>query len=176
MKSEFLMLSLLILGPASPGNDIDVYLQPLIEELKDLWCNRLDTDNATKKETFKMYATLRSTTSDFPGYAMLSGYSTKGKFACPYCHYETGHRFLSNNNKSFYMAHRRFLDADHPWRYDTKAFDRETEERAAPEPLTGFEIEELLKDWKNNFGKLQPKKKNDGCPWRKSSIFHTLVY
>ncbi|GAA0171414.1 hypothetical protein LIER_25448 [Lithospermum erythrorhizon] len=176
MKSEFLILSLLIPGPASPGNDIDVYLQPLIEELKDLWCNEFDTYDASKKETFKMYAALRSTTSDFPGYAMLSSYTTKGKFACPYCHYETGHRYLSNSNKSCYMAHRRFLDADHPWRYDTKAFDGETEERAAPEPLTVSEIEQLLKDWKNSFGKLQPKKKNDDCPWRKSSIFHTLVY
>ncbi|XP_057429566.1 uncharacterized protein LOC130722756 [Lotus japonicus] len=30
MKSEYTMLSLLIPGPKSPGNDIDVYLQPLI--------------------------------------------------------------------------------------------------------------------------------------------------
>ncbi|GAA0168887.1 hypothetical protein LIER_40666 [Lithospermum erythrorhizon] len=33
------------------------------------------------------------------------------------------------------MAHRRFLDADHPWHYDTKAFDGEMEKMAAPEPL-----------------------------------------
>ncbi|KAA0046643.1 hypothetical protein E5676_scaffold411G001130 [Cucumis melo var. makuwa] len=30
-------MSLLILGPKSPGREIDVYLQPLIEELKELW-------------------------------------------------------------------------------------------------------------------------------------------
>ena len=36
MKPEYTMLSLLIPGPKSLGNDIDVYLQPLIEELKEL--------------------------------------------------------------------------------------------------------------------------------------------
>ncbi|RVW68910.1 hypothetical protein CK203_064295 [Vitis vinifera] len=33
----FFMLSLLIPGPTAPGNDIDIYLQPLIDELNDLW-------------------------------------------------------------------------------------------------------------------------------------------
>ena len=30
------MMSLLILGPKAPRKDIDVYLHPLIEELKEL--------------------------------------------------------------------------------------------------------------------------------------------
>ena len=34
MKSPFFIMSLLIPGPKSPGNEIDVYLQPLIDELK----------------------------------------------------------------------------------------------------------------------------------------------
>ena len=37
MKEPFIMMSLLILGRNSPGKDIDVYLRPLIDELKDLW-------------------------------------------------------------------------------------------------------------------------------------------
>ncbi|KAH9717944.1 hypothetical protein KPL71_022033 [Citrus sinensis] len=37
MKRKFLMLSLLISGPKQPGNDLDVYLAPLIEDLKTLW-------------------------------------------------------------------------------------------------------------------------------------------
>ena len=36
MKRSSFMLSLLILGPTSPGKDIDVYLQLLVEELKEL--------------------------------------------------------------------------------------------------------------------------------------------
>jgi len=32
-----MMLSMMILGTRQPGNDIDVYLSPLIEDLKFLW-------------------------------------------------------------------------------------------------------------------------------------------
>ncbi|KAL8093041.1 hypothetical protein AgCh_035067 [Apium graveolens] len=36
MKPENLILSIIIHGPNDPGNNIDVYMQPLIEELKEL--------------------------------------------------------------------------------------------------------------------------------------------
>ncbi|XP_021750185.1 uncharacterized protein LOC110715784 isoform X2 [Chenopodium quinoa] len=37
MKRKYMMLSLLISGPKQLGNDIDVYLAPLIDDLKMLW-------------------------------------------------------------------------------------------------------------------------------------------
>ena len=37
MKDPYFMMTLLIPGPRSPGNELDVYLQPLIVELKELW-------------------------------------------------------------------------------------------------------------------------------------------
>ncbi|XP_070660442.1 uncharacterized protein [Malus domestica] len=37
MKQPNLLLSLLILGPRSPGKEIDVYMHPLIDELNELW-------------------------------------------------------------------------------------------------------------------------------------------
>ncbi|GJS11578.1 CACTA transposable element [Tanacetum coccineum] len=37
MKESSFMLTLLIPGPKSLGKDIDVYLRPLIDDLKDLW-------------------------------------------------------------------------------------------------------------------------------------------
>jgi hypothetical protein len=33
MKQKFIMMPVLILGLRQPGNDIDVYLRPLVEEL-----------------------------------------------------------------------------------------------------------------------------------------------
>ena len=36
MKQTFFILSLLIPSPTAPGNDIDIYLQPLIDELNEL--------------------------------------------------------------------------------------------------------------------------------------------
>ena len=41
-----IMLSMIIPGPSSPENDIDVYLQPLIGELKELWKVGVETYDA----------------------------------------------------------------------------------------------------------------------------------
>jgi len=37
IKRKYMMLSMMISGPRQPGNDIDVYLSPLIEDLTKLW-------------------------------------------------------------------------------------------------------------------------------------------
>ncbi|CAH9076712.1 unnamed protein product [Cuscuta europaea] len=89
LKPEYLILSLLIPGPNYPGMDIDVYLQPLIDELKELWQYGVETYDAFSKRYFNMRAALLWTVNDFPAYAMLSGWSTQGRLACPCCHYDT---------------------------------------------------------------------------------------
>ncbi|KAL4306535.1 hypothetical protein AHAS_Ahas16G0188000 [Arachis hypogaea] len=58
MKSKYYMLSLLIPRPCSPGNNIDIFLQPLIEELKELWVSGIDTYDSFEGETFQMHAAL----------------------------------------------------------------------------------------------------------------------
>ena len=71
MKQSFFMLSLLIPSPNALGNDIDVYLQPLIDELKELWDNGVETYDASKKHNFFfMHATLLQTISDFLTYVI----------------------------------------------------------------------------------------------------------
>ncbi|GJW90429.1 CACTA transposable element [Tanacetum coccineum] len=47
MKETSLMLTMLIPGPRSPAKDIDVYLQPLIKELQELWKGVWMKDAAT---------------------------------------------------------------------------------------------------------------------------------
>ena len=42
MKQKYIMLCMMIVGPRQPGNDIDVYLTPLIEDLRKLWENGVD--------------------------------------------------------------------------------------------------------------------------------------
>ncbi|KAL6323849.1 hypothetical protein AAG906_005845 [Vitis piasezkii] len=54
MKQTFFMLSLLIPGPTALGNDIDIYLQPLIDELNDLWDVGVETYDASTKQNFCM--------------------------------------------------------------------------------------------------------------------------
>ncbi|XP_074299012.1 uncharacterized protein LOC141630015 [Silene latifolia] len=49
MKRQFMFLTLLIPGPKSPKGNLDVYLQPLIAELKDLWEMGALTYDVSKK-------------------------------------------------------------------------------------------------------------------------------
>ena len=66
------------------------------------------------------------TMSDFPAYVMLSGWSTKGKFAYPWCNYGTNSRYLKHSRKMCYMDHRVFLPMDHPWRSNKRSFNGKT--------------------------------------------------
>ena len=58
MKQTFFMLSLLIPGPTAPGNDIDIYLKPLIDKLNELWEVGAKTYDALTKQNFCMRAAI----------------------------------------------------------------------------------------------------------------------
>ncbi|KAL6576813.1 hypothetical protein OROMI_011089 [Orobanche minor] len=175
MKKSYFMLTILIPGPHEPGNNIDVYLQPLVEELKLLWDVGMDTFDASRKENFQLRATLLWTISDLPGLANLSGWSTKGKYACPIYLRHTNLEYLKNSHKPCYMSHRIFLPSDHPFRNDTHSFDGNEENREAPYYPTSSEIFDEVKDFENKFGKLV---RDQGFPynWKKRSIFYELPY
>jgi len=73
IKQPYIFLSLLIPGPKAPGNEIDVFLEPLVDELKELWKPGVQTYDAFKNETFDLHGALICTTGDFPAYGNLSG-------------------------------------------------------------------------------------------------------
>ncbi|GJR11743.1 reverse transcriptase domain-containing protein [Tanacetum coccineum] len=86
IKESSFMLTLLIPGPKSLGKDIDVYLRPLIDDLKDLW--------------------------EKPGFETID--VATGQKACPTCNEDTPSvRVLE---KTAYVGHRRFLKKPHKWR------------------------------------------------------------
>ena len=100
---------MIIPGKSSLGNDIDVYLQPLIVELKELWEVGVETYDVVTNQIFLMHATLWLTISDFPALAMLSGWSTKGIWACPTCNLNTCSQYLKRSHKMCYLGHRDFF-------------------------------------------------------------------
>ncbi|CAM8979379.1 unnamed protein product [Rhodiola kirilowii] len=85
MKKEFNILSLLISGPKSPGKCLNVFMRPLIDELKVLWDEGCCTFDRHVGSPFIMKAAVMWTISDFPGLGMLGGLKTKGYKACPLC-------------------------------------------------------------------------------------------
>jgi hypothetical protein len=54
MKEHNLMLPLIIPGPKSPGDRLHVFLQPLIDDLRDLFLNGMATYDASRDETFTL--------------------------------------------------------------------------------------------------------------------------
>ncbi|RVW77665.1 hypothetical protein CK203_053390 [Vitis vinifera] len=133
------------LSPRQPGNDIDIYLAPLIEDLKTLWEVGVQAYDAHQREFFTLRAVLLWTISDFPAYGNLSGCTVKGYFGCPICEEETYSRRLKHGKKNSYTGHRRFLPCNHPFRKQKKAFDGEQEFRPPPQILIGEEILKKVK-------------------------------
>ncbi|XP_042962406.1 uncharacterized protein LOC122296669 [Carya illinoinensis] len=179
MKDPFFITSLLIPRPRSPGNEIDVYLQPLIDELIDLWDNGVDTYDAKAKETFRLHAALLWTINDFPAYGNLSGWSTKGKMACPSCKEETDSMWLTYSRKYCYMGHRRFLPPGHIWRKKKTIFNGSAEHRDPPTIYSGEDVLIQLQNIPDaNFGKSIKKRKRttEEFNWTKKSIFFQLPY
>ncbi|KAL3650075.1 hypothetical protein CASFOL_006478 [Castilleja foliolosa] len=175
MKRKYMMLSLLISGPKQPGNDIDVYLQPLIDDLKVMWDSGVDVYDAHLDEIFSLRAMLLWTINDFPAYGNLSGYSTKGHEACPICQNDTSYCQLKNCQKTVYLGSRRFLPMDHRYRKLRKAFNGQPEEGSAPTSLNGQETLNVV----NNLDITYGKKRDKPLPtkgWKKKSIFFTLSY
>jgi len=75
------MLCMMIARPGQPGNDIDVYQSPLIEDQRTMWKHGVDVWDTNLQETFRLCAMVFCTINEFPAYGNLSGYSVKG-----HCH------------------------------------------------------------------------------------------
>ncbi|KAL2465528.1 Uncharacterized protein Adt_41379 [Abeliophyllum distichum] len=181
MKEENLMLTLLIPGPQSPGKDMDVFLRPLVDELKELWTSGIDTRDVSNNNCiFRMRVALLWTVSDFPARSSLSGWSGQGYDACPTCNEETPSTRVIG--KTAYVGHRRFLPSTHHWRND-RTFNGQTERRGPPPQLTSADILQQLSRVKiripgkhPSYGGVKRKRDKDELNWRKKSIFYELPY
>ena len=78
MNEPYFMLSLLIPGPYQPRNEINIYLKPLVDKLKELWKKGVEIYNTYSKEHFQICATLLWTIHDYPRFGNVSGWRTKG--------------------------------------------------------------------------------------------------
>ena len=127
IKKFFTMLSLLIPGPeAVTADHFDVFIEPLLEELRELWTHGILCNDAARwrgEATFTLRAILLWCIHDFPAYAMMAGTSNKGYCACPVCGPNTPSRYSEHLSKVVYGgSHRRWLPLDHPFRHDVSVF------------------------------------------------------
>ena len=121
MKETYLFLSIIVPGPNNPKNKIDVFLQPLIVELKQLWEAGMQTYDLSRKQNFQMKASLMQ---------------TSGKLACPYCMEHSQEFTFTNGRKTtWFDNHRKFLPFDHAFRRNKNSFLKNRIEMAPPPPI-----------------------------------------
>ncbi len=108
-KRFFVILSLIIPGLESVKvANFDVYLEPVIEELEELWKGvaGLDILQPPSCRAFVLKAMLMWTIHDFPGYGLVSGCQHQGYKACPPCGSSTVSRWSKELGKAIFEGSR----------------------------------------------------------------------
>jgi hypothetical protein len=99
------MMLVLIQGLKQHGNDIDVYLRPLVEELQLLWSKpAVRVWDEYKQEEFNLRALLFMTINDWPAPSNLLEQTNKRYNACTHCFGDLEAVYLKNVKSSCTLA------------------------------------------------------------------------
>jgi hypothetical protein len=164
MDQSNLMMTLLIPGPRSPGKDFDLFLEPVVEELKELWKGVYTYDAILDKE-FKLRAAVLWCIHDYPALSTLSGRTTKGYFACIHC--DKNPLSYALRNKIAYIGHYRFLPKGHRLRKNNE-YKGLHGTNDAPTKFTKEELEAELE--KVSHVKPGMKQKEQGTKRKRSAL------
>jgi hypothetical protein len=111
-KRKYLLLTTLISDPKQAGIDIDVSLEPLMEDMQKLQEHGANVWDEYKKEHFNLNAIILCMINDNPTHLALTG-QVKGKTGCVICVDQTVSIYLLSSSKVVYMRHCRFLPPKH---------------------------------------------------------------
>jgi hypothetical protein len=114
-KRKYILLTILISGPTQPGVDMDVFLEPLMEDMKILWETGVQILDEYRKDSFTLRAIIFVTINDYPALFTLSG-QFKGKVGCTTFIDKTAYVSLAASKKIVYMRHKHFLLEGHRYR------------------------------------------------------------
>jgi hypothetical protein len=120
-KRKYLLLTILISKPTQPGVDMEIFLEPLMEDMKILWKMGVEMLDEYRKDSFTLREIIFVTINDYPVLFTLLG-QFKGKVGCVVCIDGTAYVSLDASKKIVYMTHRRFLLKGH--RYRLRRMDR----------------------------------------------------
>ncbi|GKF74395.1 putative transposon, En/Spm-like protein, partial [Tanacetum coccineum] len=140
MKRKFIMLSVLISGYLT--NDIDVFLEPLVDDLHTLF-----------ETEFNLRVVVLWTINDYPALGILCGCPYSGFKGCVVCEKDTYCVRLSALSKQGYGCHRRYLPYNHAFRKQKKVFNGQQVFLLALNPMTGEQIYNEVQHIKNKWGK-----------------------
>jgi hypothetical protein len=102
-KRKYLLLTTLISGPKQVAVDIDVFLEPLMENMQKLWEHVANVWDEYKQEHFNLKAIIFCTINGNPTRLALIG-KVKGKTGCVICVDQTESIYLPSLSKLVYMC------------------------------------------------------------------------
>jgi len=143
-QRQNIFLSLII--PGYPGDNMSVYMEPLIDDLLHAWEEGVWTYDRATKTNFKMRVWYMYSLHDLPAYAIFCGWCVHGKFPCPVCKAAMRFIWLAKGGKySSFDKHRQFLPIDHPFRRDIKNFTKGVVvDEPPPQMMSGVAVREWL--------------------------------
>ncbi|GJW48793.1 putative transposon, En/Spm-like protein [Tanacetum coccineum] len=136
-----------------PRNDIDVFLEPLIDDLHTLFETWDDTYGASTKDNFNLCVIVLWTINEYPVLGTLYGCPFSGFKGCVVCGKDTYCVRLFASSKQSYGGHRRYLPYNHAFKKQKKAFNGQQEFLLAPNPMTREQIYNEVQHIENKWGK-----------------------
>jgi hypothetical protein len=113
-KRKYLLLTTLISSPKQAGNDIDIFLEPLMEDMQKLWEYVVTIWDEYNKQYFNLKAIIFYMINDNPTRLSLAG-QVKGKTGCVICVDQMESIYLPFSSKLVYMRHHIFLPHKHKY-------------------------------------------------------------
>ena len=117
---------------------IDVYLEPLFDELVELWkgIEAIQILRDGHSIQFTLRASLLFTIHDLPAYGTLTSLNVHGYHGCPSSIFNTFVRHSSSLHKCTYCRNRAYLKMEHPYCRKKSHFNGQEENREAPLAIT----------------------------------------
>jgi hypothetical protein len=130
---------------------MNVFMQPLFEELKKLWPGVHAYDSHLKCQ-FNLRAAYLWSIHDYLAYGKFAVWCVHGRLNWLVCMEDSDAFRLEHNRKvSFFDCHRRFLPTNHPFRSDRRSFLKgNTTRKGPPKQKLGADIMKMLDDLKES--------------------------
>jgi hypothetical protein len=180
-KRKYLFPTVLVSGPRQLGIDIDMFIEPMMQEFERLWRVGEPMYDAFRQEDFTLRAIIFMTINDHPALFAMSRH-IKGKMGCLVCLDDTKWVYLYGSKKVVYLRNRRFLKMGH--KYHSKLYLRYyghiPEDEPPPERChNGQYVYKMVKTIKIIYGKKNPDgtirdrstPPIKGVPFKKQSVF-----
>jgi hypothetical protein len=151
LKQGFVFLALVIPGPKEPRKQMNIFLHPLMEEMKELW-QGVDAYDRHLKCHFNLRATYLWSIDDYLAYGKFAGWCVHDRLNFPICMDDTdAFRLQHGRNVSFFDCHRRFLPSNHKLRNDKQSFLKGKPFRKGPlKQKFGANVIQMLDDLKES--------------------------